>query len=49
MQTRLMLVFKDVNLTKVILKIDGDIIKQTEKYTYLGQTIISNGTVMMRY
>ena len=25
------------------MKIDGDIIKQTDKYTYLGQTITSNG------
>ena len=36
-----MLVSKDV--TKVSVKIDGDIIKQTDKYTYLGQTITSNG------
>ncbi len=34
---------KDVTLTKVSLKIDGDIIKQTDNYTYLGQTITSNG------
>ena len=25
------------------MKIDGDIIEQTDKYTYLGQTITSNG------
>ena len=25
------------------MKIDGDIIKQTDNYTYLGQTITSNG------
>ena len=25
------------------MKIDGDSIKQTDKYTYLGQTITSNG------
>ena len=37
------LVSKDVTLTKVSLKIDGDIIKQTDNYTYLGQTITSNG------
>ena len=30
-------------MTKVSLKIDGDIIKQTDNYTYLGQTITSNG------
>ena len=34
-----MLVSKDVTLTKVSLKIGGDIIKQTDNYTYLGQTI----------
>ena len=34
---------KDVTLTKVSLKIDGDIIKQTDNYTYMGQTITSNG------
>ena len=41
--TKTMLVSKDVTLTKVSLKIDGDIIKQTDKYTYLGQTVTSNG------
>ena len=45
-----MLVFKDVTLTKVSLKIDGDIIKQTDNYTYLGQTITSKlmENVMMK-
>ena len=38
-----MLVSKDVTLNKVSLKIDGDIIKQIDNYTYLGQTITSNG------
>ena len=38
-----MLVSKDVTSTKVSVKIDGDIIKQTDDYTYLGQTITSNG------
>ena len=40
-----MFVSKVVTLTKVSLKIDddGDIIKQTDNYTYLGQTITSNG------
>ena len=38
-----MLVSKDVTSTKVSVKIDGDIIKQPDKYTYLGQTITSNG------
>ena len=38
-----MLVSKDVTSTKVSVKIDGDIIKQTDNYTYLGQTIASNG------
>ncbi len=42
-QTKTMLVSKDVTSTKVTVKIDGDIIKQTDKYTYLGQTISSNG------
>ena len=37
-----MLVSKDVTLNKV-MKIDGDIIKQIDNYTYLGQTITSNG------
>ena len=41
--TKTMLVSKDLTLTKVSMKIDGDIIKQTDKYTYLGQTITSNG------
>ena len=30
-------------VSKVSLKIDGDIIKQTDNYIYLGQTITSNG------
>ncbi len=38
-----MLLSKDVTSTKVSVKIDGDIIKQTDDYTYLGQTITSNG------
>ena len=38
-----MLISKDVTLTKVSLKIYGDIIKQTDTYTYLGYTITSNG------
>ena len=42
-KTKTMLVSKDVTSTKVSVKIDGDIIKQTDKYTYLGQTITSNG------
>ena len=42
-KTKTMLVSKDATLTKVSLKIDGDIIKQTDNYTYLGQTITSNG------
>ena len=33
--TKSMLVSKDVHLITVILKIDGDIIKQTDKDTYL--------------
>ena len=43
MQRRLMLVSKHVKLNKVSLKIDCDIIKQTDNNTYLGQTITSNG------
>ena len=39
--TKTMLVSKDVTLTKVSFKIDGDIIKHTDNYTYLGQTITS--------
>ena len=50
-KTKSMLVSKDVTLPtvtlvtliKVTLKIDGDIIKRTDKYTYLGQTTTSNG------
>ena len=43
-KTKTMLVSKDVTSTKVNVKIDGDnFIKQTDKYTYLGQTIASNG------
>ena len=38
-KTKTMLVYKDVTLTKVSAKIDGDIIKETDNYTYLGQTI----------
>ena len=38
-----MLVSKESTLTNVSLKIDGDIIKQTDNYTDLGQTITSNG------
>ena len=41
--TKTMLVSKDVTSTKVSVKIDGDISKQTDNYTYLGQTITSNG------
>ena len=37
-----MIVSKDLTSTNVSVKIDGDIIKQTDKYTYLGQTITSN-------
>ena len=42
-KTKTMLVSKDLTLTKISMKIDGDIIKQTDKYTYLGQTKTSNG------
>ena len=42
-KTKTMSVSKHVILTKVSLKIDGDIIKQTDNYTYVGQTITSNG------
>ena len=42
-KTKTMLVSKDVTSTKVSLKIDGDIIKQTDNYTDLVQTITSNG------
>ena len=42
-KTKTMLISKDVTLPKVISKIDGNIIKQTDNYTYLGQTITSNG------
>ena len=38
-----MLVSIDEILTKVILKIGGEIIKQTYKYANLGQAITSNG------
>ena len=38
-----MLVSKDVTSINVIVKIDVDIIKQPDNYTYLGQTITSNG------
>ena len=34
-----MLVSKYVTSTRVSVKIDSDIIKQTDNYTYLGQTI----------
>ena len=42
-KTNTMLVSKHLTSTKVSVKIDGDIIKQTDKYTYLGQAITSNG------
>ena len=42
-KTKTMLVSKDVTSINVIVKIDVDIIKQTDNYTYLGQTITSNG------
>ena len=42
-KTTSMLISKYVNLTQGILKNDGDIIKSTDKYTYLGQTIAGNG------
>ena len=42
-KTKTMLVSKDVTSTKVSAKIDGDTIIQTDNYTYLGQTIASNG------
>ena len=42
-KTTSMLISKYVNFTQVILKNDGDIIKSTDKYTYLGQTIAWNG------
>ena len=41
--TKTMLVSMDVTSINVIVKIDVDIIKQTDNYTYLGQTITSNG------
>ena len=44
--TKTMLVSKDVTLNNVSLKIDGDIIKQTENYTYLGLTITSENVMM---
>ena len=42
-KTTTMLVSRDVTSTKVSVKIDGDIIKHTDNYTYLGHTISSNG------
>ena len=42
-KTKTMLLSKVVTLTKASLKSDGDIIKQTDNYTYLGQAITSNG------
>ena len=42
-KTKTMLVSKDVTSINVIVKIDVDIIKQTDNYTHLGQTITSNG------
>ena len=42
-KTKTMLVSKEVSSTEVSVKINGVIIKQTDKYTYLGQTITSNG------
>ena len=41
-KTKTMLVSKDVTSINVIVKIDVDIIKQTDNYTYLGQTITFN-------
>ena len=41
-KTNTMLVSKDVTLTKVVLKIDSDIITQTENDTHVGQTITSS-------
>ena len=38
-KTKTILVSKDVTSTNVSVKIDGDIIKHTDKYTYLGQTL----------
>ena len=38
-KTTTMLVSNDVTSTRVSVKIAGDIIKQTDKYTYLGQAI----------
>ena len=40
-KTKNMLMSKYVTLTEVSLNIDVDIIKQTDNYTYLGQTITS--------
>ena len=42
-KTKTMLVSKDVTSIKVSVNIDGDIIKQTDNYAYVGQTITSNG------
>ncbi len=42
-KAKTMLVSKDLTSAKVSVKIDGEIIKQNDKYTYLGQTITSNG------
>ena len=42
-KTKTMLVSKYITLTKPSVNIDADIIKQTDNYTYLGQTITSNG------
>ena len=42
-KTKTMLASRDATSTKVSVKIDGDIIKQTDKYTYLGQIITLNG------
>ena len=42
-KTKTMLVSKDVTSINVIVKIAVDVIKQTDNYTYLGQTIASNG------
>ena len=47
-KTKTMLVCKDVTFTKVSMKIDGDIIKQTDNYTYFGQIITPNGKWIMR-
>ena len=42
------LVFKHVNFKEVMLNIDGDIIKQTDEFTYLGRTITSDGYKILK-